>query len=156
MAAKSPKPYTEAQVRRGDAVIKRMSKLTTALYRRTNGRIGGRFLRGAPVCLLTTIGRVSGEARTTPLLYLADGDDIVLVASKGGFPGNPNWYLNLKADPEVTIQIGSVAGDYTAAQVSPQDKAELWPRLVAMYQDFETYQARTDRDIPVIRCRRRP
>ena len=87
-------------------IIKKMSAANTWLYRKTGGRIGGKFLNGAPVLLLTTTGRKSGQPRTTPLLYLADGDRVIVVASKGGLPTNPLWYLNLKADPNVTVQIG--------------------------------------------------
>lgn len=153
MGAKQPKPYNDKQVRRGNAVIKRMSRWNTALYQKTNGRLGGKFLRGAPVCLLTTTGRKSGEPRTSPLLYLHDGDDILLVASKGGFPGNPQWYVNLLADPKATIQIRSTVHHVIAEEVPAEEKDELWPKLTAMYKDFETYRARTDRDIPILRCR---
>ena len=132
--------------------IKLMSKLNTGLYRRTGGKVGGSFKGGAPVCLLTTIGKVSGEPRTVPLLYLADGDDVVIVASKGGFSKHPQWYGNLRAHPEVTVQVGRTTRSMVARVASADEKAELWPRLVSMYADYDDYQARTDRDIPVVIC----
>lgn len=129
-----------------------MSRATTSIYRRTGGKVGSKFLRGAPVCLLTTTGKVSGLPRTVPLLYLRDGDDVVIVASKAGWSSHPQWFHNLTADPEVTIEIGSVATPMTARRATDAEKEALWPRLVEMYRDFTDYQARTDREIPVIIC----
>ena len=155
MSTRKPTPYTPEQEARGDRLIKLMSKANTGLYRRTGGRVGGRF-GGAPVCLLTTTGRRSGQPRTMPLLYLeggpgpGDGDDVVVVASKGGFSQHPQWYLNLLADPEVTVEIGRRRRAMTARVATDDEKAALWPRLVAMYRSYDDYQARTDRDIPVV------
>lgn len=152
MSTRAPKPFTPEQERRGNVFIKLMSRANTGLYRRTGGRVGGKFAGGVPVCLLTTTGRKSGEPRTMPLLYLRRGDDVVLVASKGGFSGHPQWYFNLVAQPEVTIQIGRDNHAMLARVASVDEKAELWPELVAMYPDYEQYQQRTTRDIPVIIC----
>ncbi|MCF8589572.1 nitroreductase family deazaflavin-dependent oxidoreductase [Gordonia liuliyuniae] len=139
-------------------VIKYGSRLNTRLYRLTGGRLGNRWRVGAamrkpvPVCLLTTTGRKSGEARTVPLLYLRHGESIVLVASQGGLPANPAWYHNLKADPAVRIQIDSDAGDYAARIADDAERTQLWPSLVELYADFDTYAAWTERTIPVIIC----
>ena len=152
MSPSQPKPFTPQQERRGDRFIKSMSSANTSVYRRSGGRVGGRFKGGAPVCLLTTIGRKSGEPRTMPLLYLSDGADVVIVASKGGFSSHPQWYHNLVANPEVTIEIGRSSTPMVARVASDGEKAALWPRLVAMYADYEDYQARTEREIPVIIC----
>ncbi len=143
-------PFTPAQERFGNVVIKVMSALNTWVYRATGGRIGGRFLRGAPVLLLTTTGRKSGERRTAPLLYLADGDRFVIVASKGGFSHHPAWYLNLEKNPDVTVEVGSDRREMRARIASDTEKKALWPKLVAMYRDYDDYQARTDRNIPVV------
>nr|WP_271210564.1 nitroreductase family deazaflavin-dependent oxidoreductase [Rhodococcus wratislaviensis]GLK35945.1 hypothetical protein GCM10017611_28020 [Rhodococcus wratislaviensis] len=138
--------------------IKWMSKINVVLYRRTGGRLGSKwrvgsaFPRGLPVCLLTTTGRKSGEARISPLLFLEDGDRIILVASQGGLPKHPMWYLNLRANPEVTVQVKSRVRPMTAHVADPEERARLWPRLVAMYPDFDNYQAWTDRTIPVVVC----
>lgn len=144
------KPFTPAQERVGTLVVRAMSAVNTWIFRATGGRLGARFLRGAPVLLLTTRGRRSGVRRTTPLIYLQDGPDFVLVASKGGMSRNPLWYQNLEADPDVEIQIGNEIRPLRARRASPEEKAALWPRLVAVYRDYDDYQARTDRDIPVV------
>ena len=149
MSTRQPKPFTPEQERRGDLFIKLMSKANTGIYRRTGGRLGAKF-GGAPVCLLTTTGRTSGEPRTMPLLYLRDGDDVVVVASKGGFSEHPQWYRNLLVHPEVTVEIGRERLPMTARVADDAEKAALWPRLVAMYQSYDQYQQRTDRDIPVV------
>jgi len=135
-----------------------MSKINVVLYRRTSGRLGSKwrvgsaFPRGLPVCLLTTTGRKSGEPRISPLLFLEDGDRIILVASQGGLPKHPMWYLNLRANPQVTVQVKSRIRPMTAQVADPGERARLWPRLVDMYADFDNYQAWTDRTIPVVVC----
>lgn len=146
------RPFSPLQVRVGDVFIKWMSRVNTVLYRSTGGRVGGRFLRGAPVCLVTTKGRKTGRARTVPLLYLHDGDDVVIVASKGGMPEHPLWYLNLLDDPHATIEVGREHFDVTCRTATFEERARLWPELVGMYRDYDFYQARTDREIPVVIC----
>ncbi|MEE3853218.1 nitroreductase family deazaflavin-dependent oxidoreductase [Gordonia sp. LSe1-13] len=139
-------------------MIKIGSRVNTKLYKATGGRLGKYWRVGAgfgkpvPVCLLTTTGRKSGEPRTAPLIFLRKGDTFVLVASQGGLPKNPAWYLNLVADPKVTIQVGKETFDLTARTASEAEHAELWPELVATYADFDTYAAWTDRTIPVVIC----
>jgi deazaflavin-dependent oxidoreductase (nitroreductase family) len=152
MSTRQPKPYTPEQERRGDLFIKFASKFNTGLYRRSGGRLGAKLPGGAPVCLLTTIGRKSGEPRTMPLLYLRHGDDIVIVASKGGYSVHPQWYLNLVANPNVTIEIGRERLAFTARVADADEKAALWPKLLDVYSSFDDYQQRTERDIPVIVC----
>ena len=107
-------------------------------------------VRKAEALLLTTIGRKSGQPRTTPLLYLKDGDNVLLAASKGGMPHHPLWYLNLQANPKVEVEIGSKKIPMVARQASAEEKGRLWPRLVALYPAYAAYQTRTDRDIPVL------
>lgn len=139
-------------------LMKIMARVQTALYRATGGRLGGKwrvgsaFPRGVPVCLLTTTGRKSGQPRTSPLLYLADGDRIILVASQGGLPRHPMWYLNICENPEVTVQIGRTVRRMTARVANGAERSELWPRLVELYADFADYQSWTDRIIPVVIC----
>lgn len=133
-------------------IVKWMSRINTWLYKRTDGKVGGKFLKGAPVALLTTTGRKTGEPRVSPLLYLRDGDRVILVASQGGAANNPMWYLNLKANPKVTIQIKDQVLNLTARDATEAEKAEYWPKLVAMYSSFEDYQSWTDRVIPVVIC----
>jgi deazaflavin-dependent oxidoreductase (nitroreductase family) len=150
MAAKNPRPFTEREERIGSVVVRLMSNLNTAVYRLTGGRVGGRFLRGAPVFLLTTIGRKSGQPRTAPLLYLKEGNDYVVVASKGGMSHHPLWYRNLEANPEVEIELGREKFKARARRANAAEKKALWPKLVAMYRDYDDYQARTERDSPVV------
>ncbi|NMM82984.1 nitroreductase [Rhodococcus sp. SRB_17] len=139
-------------------IIKWMSKANVAMYRATGGklgstwRVGSAFRRGLPICLLTTTGRKSGEERISPLLFLEDSDNVILVASQGGLPKNPMWYLNVKADPVVTVQIKSRTRSMKARVATDEERAALWPKLTAMYADFDNYQAWTDRVIPVIVC----
>lgn len=126
------------------------SALNVLVYRWSGGRLMGRFPGGAPVCLLTTYGRKSGRKRTVPLLYLADGANIVLVASQGGAPTHPAWYLNLEARSGAEVEIGRRRFPVTGRRASSEEKAMLWPRLVAIYPPYADYQARTERDIPVV------
>lgn len=134
------------------SIIKWMSRANTWLYKTTDGRLGGRFLKGAPVALLTTIGRKTGQPRVSPLLYLRDGDRVILVASQGGRATNPMWYLNLRANPSVTIQIKDEVLSLTARDATEEERDRYWPELVAMYSSFEDYQAWTDRVIPIVIC----
>ncbi|WP_127781902.1 nitroreductase family deazaflavin-dependent oxidoreductase [Rhodococcus sp. X156] len=139
-------------------VIKAMSAVNVRLYQLTGGRVGSKwrvgsaFPRGIPVCLVTTTGRKTGQPRVSPLLFLPDGDRIVLVASQGGLPKNPMWFLNMLATPEVTVQIRSEVRTMRARVAAPDERAELWPKLVAMYADFDSYQSWTEREIPVVIC----
>jgi deazaflavin-dependent oxidoreductase (nitroreductase family) len=145
-------PWTPTQERLADVVIKAMTAANVWAYRLTGGWLGGRFLRGAPVCLVTTRGRKSGQERTVALLYLRDGANVVIVASKGGMSHHPAWYLNLKADPRCEVEIGREKRRMRARTATADEKRALWPRLVAMYRDYDDYQARTTRDIPVVIC----
>jgi deazaflavin-dependent oxidoreductase (nitroreductase family) len=143
-------PWSATQERIADPIIRLMTVANVWAYRLTGGRLGGTFLRGAPVCLVTTTGKRSGQPRTVALLYLPDGADVVLVASKGGMSKSPAWYHNMMANPEVDVQIGAATRRMRARRASDAEKAALWPRLVAMYRDYDDYQARTTRNIPVL------
>lgn len=133
-------------------IIKWMSRAQTWLYKKTDGRLGGKFLQGAPVALLTTTGRKTGEPRVSPLLYWREGDRIVLIASRGGSATNPMWYLNLKANPKVSVQIKDEVLHLTARDATEAERAEYWPKMAAMYTSFDDYQSWTDRVIPVVIC----
>ena len=108
-------------------------------------------LKGTDVILVTTTGRHSGKERTVPLLYLEDGDDLIVVASQGGMPTNPAWYYNVTQHPDVTVNRRGQQAGMVAREVKGSERAELWPRLVEMYADYTDYAARTERTIPVIR-----
>jgi deazaflavin-dependent oxidoreductase (nitroreductase family) len=126
-----------------------LTELNTALYRLSGGRVGG-SLKGAPVLLLEHVGRRSGKRRTTPLLYLRDGENLVLVASRGGSDAQPAWWLNLRAAGRATVQIGRRRFAVSAREATPEERARLWPKLVEMYPDYAAYQRRTSRQIPVV------
>jgi deazaflavin-dependent oxidoreductase (nitroreductase family) len=137
-------------------IIKVMANANVWLYRRTGGRIGGTWRVGAafrnpvPICLLEHRGRKTGKLRTTPLVYLEDGERIIVVASQAGRPEHPMWYLNLLADPDVTVQVGSRRRRMHARVADEAERALLWPGLVDLYADYDSYQSWTDRVIPVV------
>lgn len=120
------------------------------LFRWSGGRIGGR-MRGVDMLLLTTRGRRSGRCITKPLLYLEDDGRYYIVASFGGSPRDPDWWLNLQANPEATIEVGREKLRVRASQTSEEEKARLWPRFVGVWPDYDNYQRRTTRVIPVVR-----
>lgn len=149
--ATQARPWTPTEERLGTMAIRIMSALNVWLFRLSGGRLGGAFPGGAPVCLVTMKGRKSGADRTVPLLYLPEGDDLYIVASKGGMSKHPLWYLNLEANPRCEVELRGAKRTMVARRVSPEEKAAAWPRLCAMYPEYATYQARTPRDIPVLR-----
>jgi deazaflavin-dependent oxidoreductase (nitroreductase family) len=132
-------------------VIRFFTSLNVLMYRLSGGRLMNR-LEGAPICLVTMTGRKSGKRKTIALMYTPHGQDVLLVASLGGAPANPVWYYNLKADPQVEIQAGSVRRRMLAREASPEEKRILWPVVVANYRSFDAYQKRTTRDIPLFVC----
>jgi deazaflavin-dependent oxidoreductase (nitroreductase family) len=133
--------------------VNKMESLFTdvqvTLYRLSGGSIAGTF-RGVPVLLLTTTGRKTGKKRTKPLLYLMDNDLIVLVASHGGAPTHPGWWRNLQHNPHAEVQIKHSLLQVDAREATPEEREQLWPKLVAMYPDYENYQKRTTRTIPIV------
>jgi deazaflavin-dependent oxidoreductase (nitroreductase family) len=131
--------------------IKWMSRVNTWMYRVSRGKWGGTFQK-RPVALLTTTGRKTGQPRVSPLLYLREGDRVILVASQGGRDKHPLWYLNLKANPKVSVQIKDEVLQLQARDATPEEREQYWPKLVAMYPSFDDYQSWTDRVIPVVIC----
>lgn len=127
-----------------------------AVFRATGGRVAGTGF-GMPVLELKTIGRKSGKLRTTmltsPVQY---GDTMILVASFGGDDRNPAWFLNLRDHPDVEVAIGGETRPMRARVASANEKAELWPQIVAAYRGYAQYQTRTERDIPLVILEPRP
>jgi deazaflavin-dependent oxidoreductase (nitroreductase family) len=124
----------------------------TFLYQRTGGRIG-HTIPGVPgkMLLLDHVGAKSGTKRTSPLLYVRDGEDLVIVASKGGFPKNPAWFHNLKANPDTTVQVGSHHVPVHARVAKPEERDRLWALAVEGYHGYDDYAARSKgREIPLV------
>lgn len=118
-------------------------------YEATGGKVG-HIWNGTTCLILRTIGRKSGEVRKFPLIYGRDGEDYVIIASKGGAPENPGWYLNLQANPQVEIQVEERVIPVTARTGSAQDKKRVWPTMTKQWPQYDDYQQKTSRDIPVV------
>jgi deazaflavin-dependent oxidoreductase (nitroreductase family) len=131
-------------------LLGRMMQGHTAVYRATGGRIGHRVPGAPPMLLLDHVGAKSGAKRTSPLVYIRDGEDVVLVASKGGYPKNPGWFYNLKANPETEVQIGSERRRVHAHVADPEERKRLWPMALKTYGGYADYQKRTERKIPLV------
>ena len=132
-----------------DTFTRTVTALHTQVYRRTGGKFGAKA-GSTTMGLLTTTGRRSGEPRTTPLNIMADGDRWLLVASYGGDDRDPQWFRNLQANPEATIQLGAEKIPVRAAIATPEEKKTLWPKVVGAYKGYDGYQRKTSRDIPVV------
>jgi deazaflavin-dependent oxidoreductase (nitroreductase family) len=124
-----------------------------AEFRANAGRVGGMFA-GAPMLLLHTTGAKTGQERVNPLMYLPDGDRLVVFASKGGSPTHPHWFLNLKADPHVTVEVGEETISAVATEVTGDERDALYARQAAAYPQFAEYQKDNPRLIPVVALER--
>jgi len=138
---------SEAETLFGDAHVRR--------YRETDGEVGHIWKRGAKILLLTTKGRTTGEPRTAPLIYENVDGEPVVVASKGGAPEHPGWYRNLLAEPEVTVQILGDVFPAHARTATGEERNRLWAAAAQQWPDYDVYQTRTDREIPVVVLERR-
>jgi F420H(2)-dependent quinone reductase len=131
-------------------VTRNVMKGHTFLYRLTNGLVGHRVPGAPPMLLLDHLGAKTGTKRTSPLAYLQDGKDYVIVASKGGHPKHPGWYHNLRANPDTTIQVGSKRKAVRARVANAEEHKRLWPKVVDNYGGYAGYQERTKRKIPLV------
>jgi deazaflavin-dependent oxidoreductase (nitroreductase family) len=137
------------KVKLKDTLARAVTFLHKEAYRRTGGKLGGK-IGPTTMGLLTTTGRKSGQPRTTPLNCTPDGDRWLLVASYGGDDRDPQWFRNLEANPEATLQIGAETFPVRATVATAEEKKTLWPKVVAGYKGYEGYQRKTSRDIPVV------
>ncbi|WP_214400901.1 nitroreductase/quinone reductase family protein [Pseudonocardia lacus] len=129
---------------------RQFARLNTAVFRATRGRFGAGF-RGSPVLLLDHVGRRSGQARTSPLIYLDDAPDLVIVASKGGTDAHPAWFHNLMAADTAEVELpGGLRRKVRPRVAEGAERDALWPRLVEVYRPYATYQSYTERRIPVV------
>ncbi len=131
-------------------LLRRLMGGHAAIYRATNGLIGHRVPGAPPTLLLDHVGAKSGKRRTSPLAYGQDGEDLILVASKGGYPKNPAWFHNLRAHPDTSVQVGSRRLQVHAHVANAAERTRLWPKMVKLYGGYEGYQARTEREIPLV------
>lgn len=131
-------------------LLNRVIGLHTLAYRMSAGLIGHRIIGGPNMLLLDHVGAKSGRKRTTPLVYIEDGDNLVIVASKGGHPRHPAWFHNLMANPDTVVQVGSRRRNVRAREADDAEHERLWPKAVAAYSGYEGYQRRTRRRIPLV------
>ena len=136
-----------------DRTAKNLSTLHTLFYRATGGRVGRRLVNN-DMLLLTTTGRRSGKDHTVPLLYLVDGEDLIVIASWGGRATNPQWYENLLAEPRVLVQVRGRRWPARAMTAPPEARERIWPLVLAAYDGYREYQLGTTREIPVVILRR--
>jgi deazaflavin-dependent oxidoreductase (nitroreductase family) len=139
-----------ALVDRSWPIIRRLMDGHATIYRATGGLIGHHVPGAPPMLLLDHVGAKSGTVRTTPLAYLEDGDNLVIVASKGGHPRNPGWFHNLVANPDTVIQVGSKRRAVHARVAEGAERERLWDGVVELYSGYRGYQERTDREIPLV------
>ncbi len=140
--------YSRASQAMGATGLRWTGKLNVPLYRLSGGRVGGRIAQ-APVLLLTTTGRKSGQQRTAPVVYLADGENFVVIGSNAGHSRTPAWSLNLKANADAEIEVGRRRVPVRARIAEGEERADLWRRHNEQYSGFNEYEARTDRNIAV-------
>jgi F420H(2)-dependent quinone reductase len=132
-------------------ITRRVMALHTLVYRASGGRLGRKIPGVGKMLLLDHVGAKSGTKRTSPLLYTPDGDNLLIVASKGGFPKHPAWYHNLVANPDTTIQVGSERRPVHARVATSEERERVWPMVVKTYHGYANYQARSrGREIPVV------
>jgi deazaflavin-dependent oxidoreductase (nitroreductase family) len=134
---------------RGTKIVNVITRLNVAIYRATNGRLGARAF-GAPVLLLDHVGRRSGQRRTTPLLFARNGVDLLVVGSRGGSDHTPAWWRNLEAEPHTTVTVDGKRRDVVARLATGAERQRLWPIAVATYPAWDTYQARTERELELV------
>lgn len=146
MSVQSQPASTRSSGGFGRGAVRLFMKLHVALYRSTNGKLGG----GKFQLILTTTGRKSGIKRDTPLFYFRDGEHFIIIASAGGAAKHPTWWLNLKSNPQASIQVGAQVVSVTAAEAEGEERQRLWKIISEEYKQFVRYQSRTTREIPVI------
>jgi len=132
----------------------RYSRINVLVYRWSLGRLMNTAMGGYPICIITLTGAKTGRTRRIPLIHVPDGDDVLLVGSQAGLDRDPIWVRSLRTHPEIGITFAGRTRPYRSRELDPNEKRDAWPRLCSVYPAYDTYQARTDRDIPVFRASR--
>jgi len=151
MAEKKPRPITETQTKVIKWLMTPFSRFNAWRYIQSKGASMGTFA-GHDICVASMIGAKSGKQRDVPLMYVPYQDGVILVASLGGAPRHPTWYYNLVKNPDIDVYVKGEKLALRARRASPEEKARVWPICCEHYPDYATYQARTERDIPVFIC----
>ncbi len=151
MAEKKPRPITETQTKVIKWLMTPFSRFNAWRYIQSKGASMGSFA-GRDICVASMIGAKSGKRRDVPLMYVPYQNGVILVASLGGAPKHPTWYYNLVKNPDIDVHVKGEKLALRARRASPEEKAQVWPICCEHYPDYATYQARTDRDIPVFIC----
>ena len=146
-----PKPITPFQLRIMKLFMNPFSRLNASRYMKSGGKSMGQF-QGRDICVASMKGARTGKIRDMPLMYVPYRDGVILVASMGGAPKHPTWYYNLVANPDIDVNVKGETLKLRARRASQEEKAEVWPVCCEHYPDYEQYQRRTDRDIPVFIC----
>lgn len=144
--------FEEKHMKFAKPIMRWYTKMNVWVYKASKGRMWNTFPGGYPICVLGSKGAKSGAWREVALIHLPHGDKELLVASQGGAEKSPLWFYNVRANPEVEVTVMGVTRKMLARRVSDEEKAALWPHLLSLYPDFDEYQARTDRNIPVFMC----
>ncbi|HYC57194.1 MAG TPA: nitroreductase/quinone reductase family protein [Candidatus Binatia bacterium] len=144
------RPLSPTQERIAKPVIRVLAALNTWVFRVSRGRVAAKWTHGEPMLLLTTVGRKSGQARTVPLVYMSDGERLIVVGSQAGMSKDPHWMANAAHNPDVEVEIGAHKRRMRARRGTSEEKAHYWPALCKMNSDYSDYQSRTTRDIPIL------
>ena len=144
--------FSLSKAKRIKKVVGPISSLNAFIYKLSNGRLWGKVSGKYPIMILSTTGRKSNKLRHIPLIKVIDNNCPILVASMGGSPLNPSWFYNVLNEPRVHVQIGKEKKPYLARRASEKEKTQLWPTICSFYPDYQTYQERTQRNIPVFIC----
>jgi deazaflavin-dependent oxidoreductase (nitroreductase family) len=149
MIEKKVTPEGKDLSRPANLALKLGTIVHSGIYHATGGKLLGRMGQ-SPILLLNSVGRKSGKKRATPLLYVVDGESFVIIASKGGTPSHPAWYLNLKANPDATVEVGDRKVRMRAEEEGGEEKERLWQKMAEMYSTYDDYQKKTKREIPLL------
>ena len=144
-------PMSEKEFKRVRTFIRPYSRLNSMIYRLSRGRLMG-TMQGRPIMIVTMRGTKTGKERKIPLMYVPYKDGVIVVGSQGGAPKSPVWVKNIQTHPDVVVQVARERMHLRARQLDDAEKAEVWPTCVKHYAEFEDYQRRTDRNIPVFVC----